>query len=239
MRARQRHFNPKTAGATLVLDARFLTASNDDAIGTWTSRTGINDATQATAASKPTYKVNMSGGQPALYFDGNDLMGFASSIISGTPDGFATFIYKVNADPATDNLTSGAPLGDFGSAILANHWPWMDGNIYDDFGTTSRKTAGNPTPSLASFRLISQHSAANDFVINIDGVQFYSTATNTVGWSGTQKIGGTIAGTTGGLPTIFLLGHIGLVIFAPLRPAASLRKRIEHSAAFSFKLACS
>jgi hypothetical protein len=235
MRARHRHFNPKTAGATLVLDARFLTASNDDAIGTWTSRTGINDATQATAASKPTYKVNMSGGQPALYFDGNDSMGFASSIISGTPDGFAAFIFKIDIDPPTDALKTAPVMGSFGSAILASHWPFTDGNVYDGFGSTARKTAGNPTPSLTSFRIISQHSAASDFVINIDGSQFYSTSTNTVGWSGSQQIGATVDT----VYEYFLLGHIGLVIFAPLRPAASLRKRIEHSAAFSFKLACS
>ena len=218
-----------------MLDARFLTANDNDAIGTWTSRTGVNNATQATAANKPTYKVNMSGGQPALRFDGNDKMGFASSIISGTPDGFATFIYKVDADPAADP-TTGAVLGDFGSDALANHWPYSDGNIYDDFGSTSRKTAGNPTPSLASFRLISQHSAASDFVIRIDGVQFYSTSTNTVGWNSVQRIGVSLAVPAG---DIFLLGHIGLVIFAPLKPASSLRKRIEHSAAYSFKLACS
>ena len=218
-----------------MLDARFLTAGNNDAIGTWTSRTGINDAIQATASSKPTYKVNMSGGQPALYFDGSDSMGFASSIISGTPDGFAIFIYKIDSDPAASNSTSGPPLGDFGSDALASHWPWTDGNIYDDFGTTSRKNAGNPTPSLTSFRLISQHSAASDFVINIDGLQFYSTASNTVGWSGNQKIGLSIYEGT----NIFLVGHIGLVIFAPLKPASSLRKRMEHAAAFSFKIACS
>lgn len=234
MRARHRHFNAQAAGATLVLDARFLTANDNDAIETWTSRTGINNATQATAASRPTYKINMSGGQPALFFDGNDLMVFSGSIISGTPNGFATFIYKLNADPPAAAATAGAVLGDFGSAGDANHWPFTDGNIYDDFGSTSRKNAGNPTPSLASFRLISQHSAASDFVINIDGVQFYSTASNTVGWSGTQKIGASTFGSN-----IFLLGHIGLVIFAPLRLASSLRKRIEHSAAFSFKLACS
>jgi hypothetical protein len=233
MRARQRHFNPKTAGADLVLDARFLTASNDDAIGTWTSRTGINDATQVTAASKPTYKVNMSGGQPALYFDGNDNMGFASSIISGTPDGFATFIYKVDNDPPAAEATTGPVLGGFGPTFFNNHWPWVDGVIYDGFGSNSRKTLGNPTPSLASFRIISQHSAASDFVTNIDGSQFYSTSTNTVGWSNTQKIG------VNGSLSVNLLGHISLVIFAPLKPAASLRKRIEHSAAFSFKLACS
>lgn len=235
MRARQRHFNAKDAGATLVLDARFLTANNNDAIGTWTSRTGINNATQATVARKPTYKVNMSGGQPALYFDGGDNMEFSSSIISGTPDGFAAFIFKLDVDPPTDQFKSGPVMGDFGSSSLGNAWPWLDGNIYDDFGTTDRKTAGNPTPSLTSFRVISQHSAASDFVINIDGSQFYSTSTNTVGWSGSQRIGVSIANNT----EYFLLGHVGLVIFAPLKPASSLRKRIDHAAAFSFKIACS
>jgi hypothetical protein len=218
-----------------VLDARFLTANNNDAIGTWTSRTGINNATQATVASKPTYKVNMSGGQPALYFDGADKMAFSSSIISGTPDGFAAFIFKVDIDPPTDAFKTGPVMGNFGSASLANHWPFVDGIIYDDFGTANRKTAGNPTPSLTSFRIISQHSAASDFVINIDGSQFYSTSTNTVGWSGSQQIGVTFDTGT----EYFLLGHVGLAVFAPLKPASSLRKRMEHAAAFSFKIACS
>ena len=231
MRARQRHFNAKAAGADLVLDARFLTASDNDAIQTWTSRTGINDATQATLAARPTYKVNTSGGQPTLRFDGNDSMGFSGNIISGTPDGFAAFVYKVDTDPPTDVFLTGPVLGDFGTAGSANHWPFNDGVIYDDFGTTDRKTAGNPTPSLSSFCIISQHSAANDFVININGSQFYSTATNTVGWSNTQLIG--LSG------AFFLLGNVGLVIFAPLKPTSSLRKRIDHAAAFSFKIACS
>jgi len=110
MRARHRHFNAKTAGADLVLDARFLTASDNDAIQTWASRTGINDATQATLAARPIYKVNTSGGQPTLRFDGNDSMGFSGNIISGTPDGFAAFVYKVDTDPPADVFLTGPVL---------------------------------------------------------------------------------------------------------------------------------
>lgn len=236
MRARHRHFNATTAGASLVLDARYLNASNNDSISTWTSRSGSNDASQATAANQPTYVTGQSGGQPALRFDGNDSMGFAANIISGTPDGFAAFIFKLDNDPVTNTNFAGAPLGDWGSSTSANHWTWDDGVIYDDFGTTSRKTAGNPTPSLTLFRVISQHSAANDFVINIDGTQFYSTATNTVGWNSTQTIG---KSSDGGGSGYHVKGHICLVIFAPLKPDKSLQKRIEHSAAFSYKIACS
>lgn len=230
MRARHRHFNPKTTGATLALDARFLSASNDDAIETWTSRTGSNDATQATAAAKPTYKTNIQGGQPALRFDGNDSLGFSANIISGTPSsGFAVFVYKVDADPP-GVIGRGPVLGQFGSSLQDNVWPWSDGKIYDDFGTNLRKVAGDPTPSLANMNIISQHSATNDFAIFINGSNFYSTTSNFVAWSSTQRIGA-----SGGY---FLLGHIASAAFIPLKPTDAMRKRLNHHAAYSFKISC-
>jgi len=44
-----------------------------DPVGTWPDQSGNgNDLTQATAAKKPLYKVNIQNGKPAVLFDGSD-----------------------------------------------------------------------------------------------------------------------------------------------------------------------
>jgi hypothetical protein len=75
MHRRARHLNPKAAGATLVLDARYIAGNDGDAIGTWSDRSGnANDATQGTAADKPLLKTgaNGLGGNSVLYFGSTD-----------------------------------------------------------------------------------------------------------------------------------------------------------------------
>ncbi len=61
-------------GLELWLRADKITGLNDgDAITTWSDQSGQgNDATQATADYKPTYKVNILNGQPIVRFDGSD-----------------------------------------------------------------------------------------------------------------------------------------------------------------------
>lgn len=100
-----------------------------------------------------------------------------SSFTAGT----GVFVWKRTADPGT--------LGqfwNFGSSGNSNYFPFSDGVIYDDFGSTVRKTVGNPTPSLANWHIYSARSAANLWKANLDGVELFSTATNTVGFKGTN-----------------------------------------------------
>lgn len=78
MRARQRHFNARDAGATLVLDARFVHGkSNNDELETWPGRAGA-DATQTTATKKPIYQSAKINGQPTVYFDRTDFLSYSS-----------------------------------------------------------------------------------------------------------------------------------------------------------------
>jgi len=70
-----------------------------------------------------------------------------------------------------------------------NHYPYTDSNIYDDFGSSSRKTVGNPTPSLANWHIASFHSQSASWKYYLNGTSFFSTGTNTVGWISTPKLG--------------------------------------------------
>ncbi len=74
MRARQRHLNPKSAGANLVLDARFITGLSDGTgVETWADVSGNGyNATQSVSGNRPLYRTAIQGGQPGILFDGTD-----------------------------------------------------------------------------------------------------------------------------------------------------------------------
>jgi len=64
---------------------------------------------------------------------------------------------------------------------LSSHHPWDgDGQIYDDFGTSVRKTAGTPIVALNTWHVYNVYSAANDYGVYINGSLQFTTVTNTV-----------------------------------------------------------
>jgi len=67
-------FSPDdVSGLSLWLKADALSLNDGDPVTTWTdSSTNSNDATQATAAKKPTFKTNIVNSQPVVRFDGTD-----------------------------------------------------------------------------------------------------------------------------------------------------------------------
>lgn len=75
-------FNPKSIpGLQLWLKADSLSLNDNDAIGTWNDSSGnSNNATQAVAGSKPTYKTNIINSLPVARCDGGDTMTLTSSI---------------------------------------------------------------------------------------------------------------------------------------------------------------
>jgi hypothetical protein len=232
MRARHRHFNSRGAGANLVLDARRITGlSNNDPVATWSDISGGgNDATQSTSGSRPTYISAQFSGQPAVRFTktSSHFLTFAGALASGST--FGTAVYVMNIIGAADDLPgSGAPLGNWGSHNFANHWTWTDGNIYDGFGSTNRPNCGSLS-NRNDNRVVTQVSATSLFTIWFNGSQFFTTASNTVGWSATPRLGRSIDNYWG--------GNLGYVAFLPSQASTPLRKRLEHAAAYSFKIAC-
>lgn len=157
----------------------------------WQDQSGLgNNFTQSTSANRPTWKTGIVNSMPVLRFDGSNdqLVGPSLSALTA---GEAFIVVKVDADPPGVNTVSGS--WKFGSNATDCHYPFTDGVIYEDFGTTARKTVGNPTPSLASWRLYNVISVSGEWTANLDGTQIYTTATNTVGFSTAPIIGGNVA----------------------------------------------
>ena len=71
----QSGFNPRqVSGLILWLDASQITGLSDgDSVTNWFDSSGLsNTATQGTASARPTYKVSVKNGRPAILFDGVD-----------------------------------------------------------------------------------------------------------------------------------------------------------------------
>ena len=94
-----------------------------------------------------------------------------------------------------------------------------------------RKTVGNPSVTQTTHRIISLYSAASDFAFYIDGgaggssggtTAFYSTASNTVGWSAASVWLGSNTGVSA-----YLDGWIAEVVFTNGKQSVADRQRME------------
>lgn len=228
MRARHRHFNPKAAGATAAFDARYgIAVANGAGVDTWTNRVGTNDATQTSSANRPTFRANGGNNNaPALEFDGNDRLVHSISITVAP-----------NLIMAVATRTAGV---DF-SAIAA-FMPPNTANfniLYARWGTNWGFTPGDSGQSILNNWRICSAKPLSTATSNS------STTMWTDGANETTKTGSRYGGDSSdrreigsSLTTSYLVGSISQVIAIPKDVTNPLRKRLEHAAAYSFKIAC-
>ncbi len=223
------HFNPATAGAVLSLDARFLPLANNDAVADWTARPNSTiTATQGTAAAKPTFKTGIVNGQPAVRFDGDDSLAVSTL---GSPSAITGIIVFKN-----DNNPPAGTYGDAGviwgvTTTYSTNMTWSDGRVYESFGTDTRKDSiFSPGSVNDSFSIYGVVSASNDYRVYQNGSSKYTTASNSVVVGASPSIG-----TSSGY---YLLGYVAAVVIATSAVSDALRRRIEQSLAFSFRIAC-
>jgi hypothetical protein len=247
MRARHRHFNPADAGASVALDARygFIQSDNTD-VDTWEDRsTNGNDATQATAAYKPKYRTNVQGGQPSLQFapasNSKDRLDGSFTATSNT----LTFVGVVNMD------NSG---GSFGRAVA------LSKNDANDFNSNTR---GFPLArNSANNQFVCWKGSASS-TVSISQNTWYIVSTIWNGTNGTIRVNESSSATqTGANATAnfdvnqYRVGMAhdtsaaetnlagvwgGYIAASSLFNSAvndSLRKRLQHAAAYSFKISC-
>ncbi|MDP9116689.1 MAG: hypothetical protein M3O28_05415, partial [Actinomycetota bacterium] len=163
-------------------------ASTDGSNVLPTERSGSGlTITQATTALQPIFKTNILNGLPAYRWDGATNVVNLSTLAALTA-GEVFVIIKAVADPHSTGTKSG--LWHLGSEPTnGSLYPFTDGVIYDDFGTTVRKTVGNPTPSLAAWRGYNVISTSSEYTANLDGAQIFTTATNTPGFPAAPTLG--------------------------------------------------
>lgn len=182
-------FEPLDLSPHVLLDPDEFGLVADDPIATAVDTSGNSgDFTQATSGKRPALRggASLLNGHLVVEHDGsNDT--FDGPDLSGLTNGHAFIVVKIDTDPPAAGGFTG--LWTFGTNLDNTHFPYTDGNIYDGFATTVRKTVGNPGPSLTSWRIYEVRSAAGDWEALLDGISLFSTATNTVGFRAAPKLG--------------------------------------------------
>ena len=159
--------------------------STGNPVSTWTDSSGNNfSATEAT--NRPT--VAVQNGIRCLAFNGTQRLGLGN-VMSTATAGFYIGLVRWSADPtAGTSTTSGMP---YTSQTSGNPVFWSDGNIYEQWGASSRPSFGNPTPNLTNWTIyqVENNGSANGWVVRINGTVL-STQTASVSFSTSHEFGG-------------------------------------------------
>lgn len=220
MRARHRHFNYAAMGASAVYDARFLALADSDAVSSWTDRSASgNNATQ-TGSERPTFKANEFNGQPGIQFTS---AGQSSLVLTNS----------INVANTSETLLVSKKTALSSIIALSTDTSVSDGAIVTDFfynqfyiiGTSGAGVFANTSSASPAVWM-----ASPDNRILLNGVAQSVSGVNVSGANAT-RIGRRVSQ--------YSNGHLGLVAYFGSALTAASRKRAQHAAAYSFKIACS
>ena len=215
------HFNPANAGATVALDARFLTGLADGAdVTSWAGRPGTSKtASENGAGTRPIYKTasGASRSAPVVRFQVSGRTLQISSVFASQP----YTIVLVSAIRANFNRTlSGIPnnwllgsWGDYSNRCYFGGWVYQGTESSTDMTIHTGRAASNAADYYQSGVAKATGVSANG---SPDGL----------------SIGG------GGLVPEYSDADVAAVVGFASALSDAVRKRIEQSLAFSFRIAC-
>jgi hypothetical protein len=234
MRARQRHLKSKSLAATAAYDARYITGISDGSVvSTWSDLSGNGkDATQSTNSLRPLYKTAIIGGQPTVRFDGTDDQ-FTHSAANSATCSIIAVISRVTSQTNYRGIFAYGPstvssqgTSFFISLVTSNKWG------------TFTATAGVGSPQPANTQIAATTPSILTMIDNDgSGGNFYLNALADGTWTGTSvgqgqdHLGGYNPGQSSNI-------DVGAFLLAP-KFENPLRRRVEHSYGYSFKIACS
>jgi len=238
MRARQRHFNPAHAGATLALDARYIAQANDSEVATWSAlpRSSFS-LSQSTAANRPLVKLNAVNGQNTVRFDGsNDIM--TCGRIATTSNFTALCLAKGSGQQNKiifAQRTVSAATGRtqfFSSEDLTS--PYTTCRLFFNNGTSYsvRSTTTVLDGSLKMFVSESDGSGASHVRVNNGNKEGTLT-----GQSWTPENADCLVGALSTISNQFN-GDISAIAFFPAQLSDALRNKVSRSLAMAFKISC-
>jgi hypothetical protein len=250
MHRRARHLNARHAGAGLVLDARRLTGLNDGgAVSTWSDASGNGWDATGTSTSRPLYKTAIQGGQPVLRFDGLD------DNLQITASGAIDFSKNVGGITAIAVCVESSITGDGFHQILffsKNASGLTRFGLYTRNNSTSGSFCGARRLDADSVTFSNTAGTVSSFFV-LSGVANFASGNVSSGKNGIQAIAASLpsSGNTSNTSSTAVrvgatdastnrfFGDCGIIVAINSIISSGLKKRLEHSAAFSFKIQCS
>lgn len=171
----------------LFQDAGITVATvNADPVGRWADQSGnARHYDQASATPKPSLRTNVVNGLPVVRFDENQVDRLVGADLSALTAAEVFIVLICDSDPAPFDIG----LWGFGSSGQVGRYPYTDGHILDDFGSTARKDTGDPSANIAAWHLYNVVTTASEWTAFINGTQHYTTGTNTVGFLAATVLG--------------------------------------------------
>jgi len=240
MRARHRHFNQRDAGGVFVLDSRRISGlSDNDPISQWddASRNTTN-ASQSTSSLRPVYRTSIQGGQPVVRFNvaSNFLSATVTSdfgclfCVGNISANIQKFAGIITARVSPNSTLVSASSNNFGMTTTSGLQ--RSERLTGFLGNTSSVFAQGVSGSTSDFENFNGGLVVNNpFIIcafrasDVSGTHNFSIGRDT--FQGADA------------PRALDDGDIAVIALLPSGITSSLRKKIEHSAAFSFKISCS
>jgi hypothetical protein len=238
MRARQRHLNPRFAGATVVFDARYITGLSDGSnVGSWNDRSGnANNAT--TVSNYPTYETDGQGGNPVVRFvsASSTRLTCTNSSYSGTGARFVIVAYKCTSTGTYSN----AAAGQSGAAttgtwfVVQSRTQSVTGDPY--IAGYSADTQNNKSTPDNSWKVATGAYNGTTIYTRKSGIEIDAVNRTLNTNNSAFRIGHDIANST---LQEFFGGDIAYIAAGPAAYSVPLLRRIEHAMGLSYKIACS
>lgn len=239
MRARHRHLKPSSMGATIAFDSRYINESDNTQIQTWSDRSGnARDLSQSTQANRPTFRTAVQGGAGVMRFDGsNDNMSTPSYAVGSTTSGLLVY----------QSSTSGRMILERSDNFNNNSWTYV---VFVESSTQLQWSLRIPINGYAAANFTTRSTNFNITQFNYGGssesftlFQNGSQLTRTLlfgltNGSGTSASLATFVGSRNG-SSFYYNGDIGMLYTINEDIGDPMRKRMNHHAAYSFKIACS
>jgi hypothetical protein len=141
-----------------------------------------------------------SDGQAIPQINGRDPLSFKDAFLdlpagmfTGFTEGELFMVVKGNDGDPNANTRDGS--WSFGGTTSDSRWAEDTGGgagtgqIKEDFGSTVAHATGDVTGSLASWRIYNVRAKAGHYAIYVDGVEEYSSSSNTVAWAAAPELG--------------------------------------------------
>ena len=234
MRRRQRHFKYRSIGPRAAYDARYISGLSDGAVvSSWSDLSGNGfTATQTTVGRQPTYKAAALGGSASVRFAGTT----DNLTHSITPNATHTSFVALNRLSSQTGYRSVYAVGTTGA--LGESLMVVRQQTVDKWGTyTTVEAIANSAVPISTPVILTMTDNNNS-----GGSFFYGGAAdgtwtgNAIG-QGPNHIGGYY--TSSPLLDQTMNADLGAFVMTSASLADPLRKRIEKTLAYSFKIACS
>lgn len=186
-------FNPVSLSPYMLLDATTLVGADGSDVTIWPDVGGAgHDAagmagTGYGSAVRPQLKKSIVNGNDVVRWGATTNCAFTLGNLSAFTGGHFFAVLKTPAAPPAG--TGDGQVMEAGNSGSTSYFTFLDGNIYDDFGSTVRKGGFAPNSTPAAWGIYEVESAAGNWTARQDSVQLFNTGTNTVSFPTTAYLG--------------------------------------------------